>query len=276
MQGFIATLLTLVTIGCLSGCYSQPINIEEAAKANRWDLSYQKGRHYPTVLVSSRVPGNHSNLHVYLEGDGLPWKTSKQISSNPTPRNPVALNLMKYDDGHAIYLGRPCYFGLHEDSRCNPSLWTFARYSESVVQELNNAIDRYLDQTGLNHAILVGFSGGGTLALLLANRNPRIKGALMIAPNFDTSEWVRLHDYSTLNASLNPAREPKAHPYKEVFWFGEEDVNVPAIPFAGIAKQRTDAQVRRFKHVDHACCWEDLAQSGELQRALRWIEDDGP
>ena len=260
----------------LSGCHHQPINLEQTANENYWDLSYQKGRNYPMVLVSSRTRTKTSNLHIYIEGDGLPWKSTNQVSTNPTSRNPVALRLMKYDDGHALYLGRPCYFGLHNDFRCNPSVWTDARYSKNVVDEMNLAINAYLDQKGLNHAAIIGFSGGGTLGLLLANRNPRITGVLMIAANFDTTEWARLHHYSELYASLNPAKEIKQREFKEVFWFGEEDLNVPIIPFAAMAEKHVNSRVSRFEHVDHVCCWEELARKGEIQRALHWIDGDHP
>ena len=91
----------------------------------------------------------------------------------------------------------------------------------------------------------------------------------MIAANFDTAAWVKLHGFTPLSGSLNPAKEIKKRNYKEIYWFGENDPNVPPIPFAVTAKARSSAEVRTFHGVDHACCWETVARSGELAGALQ-------
>ena len=36
-------------------------------------------------------------LHVYLDGDGTPWKRNRWIAEDPTARNPLILELMKQD-----------------------------------------------------------------------------------------------------------------------------------------------------------------------------------
>lgn len=258
----------LISTGLL-GCQIQPLNIDRTAIENQWKITRLNGRHYPMVLLNTSSPVQQSPVHIYIEGDGLPWQSRTQVSSDPTPRNPVALNLMKYDDAHSVYLGRPCYFGFHTDPRCSSKLWTSDRYSEEIVEEMDHAISDYLEQNQVRSAILIGYSGGGTLALLLANRNPRIQGAMMIASNFDTAAWVKLHEFTPLTGSLNPAREIKKRSFNEIYWFGENDSNVPPIPFAVTAKARSSAKVRTFHGVDHACCWGTVAQSGELAEALR-------
>lgn len=271
-QWIIRTARALIYCAGLWGCQSQPINIEEKATENQWDITYQKGKHYPMVLLNSHQPARESTAHIYIEGDGLPWRSLTRISSDPTPRNAVALNLMKYDNTHAVYLGRPCYFGLQSDARCSQRLWTSGRYSEEVVDEMNQAITDYLEKKNLKYAVLVGYSGGGTLALLLANRNARIKGSLLIAPNFDIDAWVGLHGFTPLYESLNPAREVKKHDFKEIYWFGEKDENVPLIPFARAAKSRSQSEVRELANANHSCCWEDVARRGELAAAIQRLE----
>lgn len=260
---------TLLISTGLWGCQNQPINIERTAIENQWKITRHNGRHYPLVLLNTTSSIEKSPAHIYIEGDGLPWRSRTQVSNDPTPRNPVALNLMKYDDAHSIYLGRPCYFEVNADPRCSSKLWTSDRYSEEIVDEMDHAISNYLEKNQISSAVVIGYSGGGTLALLLANRNPRIQGAMMIAANFDTAAWVKLHEFTPLSGSLNPAREIKKRNFKEIYWFGENDTNVPPIPFAVTAKARSSAEVRTFHSVDHACCWEEFARSGELAVALQ-------
>ena len=59
------------------------------------------------------------HLFVYVEGDGTPWIREHRLSIDPTPVNPVLLRLMLPASHAAIYLGRPCYFGLATSPGCN-------------------------------------------------------------------------------------------------------------------------------------------------------------
>ena len=73
-------------------------------------------------------------LHVYLDGDGTPMLGSYP-AADPTPRDPLVLDLMALDSTPSIYVGRPCYHGL-SGAPCSPSLWTSGRYSEPVVASM--------------------------------------------------------------------------------------------------------------------------------------------
>lgn len=268
------TVLIVCTSLTLTSCQSNPISIQQKAIESGWQLSIRnKPNELPLVLLRSHNSSTANRpLHIYIEGDGLPWRTSTQISNDPTPRHPVAMHLMQYDPGPALYLGRPCYFGLQKVQPCNADYWTSARYSEKVVETLNHAIQEALDAGSHQEAVLIGYSGGGSLAILLANRNSRIKGALLIAPNFDTAVWTQHHGFTPLYHSMNPAQEKKPRPYPEIYWFGDEDQNVPAILFASIAARRDHVSVVRLADLDHACCWTRMAQKGELMKAISLIE----
>ena len=268
-------VLTVCTLLTLPSCQSNPISIQQKAIESGWRLSIRnKPNDLPMVLLRSPKSSTANRpLHIYIEGDGLPWRTLTQISDDPTPRHPVAMELMQYDSGPSLYLGRPCYFGLQKIQPCNANYWTSARYSEKVVETLNHAIQEALNAESHQEAVLIGYSGGGSLAILLANRNSRIKGALLIAPNFDTAVWTQNHGFTPLYDSINPAQEKKPRPYPEIYWFGAADKNVPAIPFASIAERRDHASVVRFDDLDHACCWKRIAQRGELMKAIALIEE---
>lgn len=71
---------------------------------------------------------SHSKiLRVYIEGDGHAWESRTRPSTNPTPRNPVALRLAMADPGAdtVLYLARPCQYVQGEDRRqCSNRYWT--------------------------------------------------------------------------------------------------------------------------------------------------------
>ncbi|NCD11666.1 MAG: hypothetical protein EOL93_03875 [Epsilonproteobacteria bacterium] len=59
----------------------------------------------PTVTCKDSI------MHVYIEGDGLAWKTRTLISDDPTPINPTALSLMNQDSFTCkVYISRPCQY----------------------------------------------------------------------------------------------------------------------------------------------------------------------
>ena len=124
-------------------------------------------------------------LHIYLEGDGKPWLRGQFVTDDPTPKNPLALQLMAEAPYSAVYLGRPCYFGFARTPPCGPRYWTSARYGEEVVNSLVSAIAQLRrDQQPI---LLIGYSGGGTLASLLAGRLSGDVRLLTIAGNLDLS-----------------------------------------------------------------------------------------
>jgi dienelactone hydrolase len=195
-----------------------------------------------------------SGLHVYLEGDGTPWTGGRHAAVDPTPRSPVALELMARDGGAALLLGRPCYHGHQADPGCAASLWTDARYSEAVVASMAKALER-LSPRG-ERLVLVGHSGGGTLAMLLAERVETVDTVITVAGNLDVAAWTRRHDYEPLSGSLDPSARP-ALPLRirQVHLAGGRDREVPPDLVVAAARRQPGARVVLRPEFDHACCW---------------------
>src|SRR5689334_16073479 len=109
-------------------------------------------------------------VRIYIEGDGVPWLGEYVPARDPTPRTLVALEMMGAGGRPALYVGRPCYFGFAADPGCEPLLWTHARFGAEVQQSMAEAIRLALEREGWQdrRLVLVGISGGGTLATLLA------------------------------------------------------------------------------------------------------------
>lgn len=211
-------------------------------------------------------------LHIYLEGDGSPWRHRTIVMPDPTPRRPLMLRLMSIDPDLSAYVGRPCYNGTANDSGCNSSLWTSGRYSGSIVQSMATAIRVLSRRLGANEIWLLGHSGGGALAMLLAPEIDQVTRIVTIAGNLDTDAWTDHHNYTPLYSSANPARLP---PLRETItqWhlLGARDSTIPpALVKDAIARQAT---AHRFvlPGYDHGCCWDKL-----WPRVLEALIDNDP
>lgn len=170
-------------------------------------------------LVYSAAAGadDRGPVWVYIEGDGTPWIDETIAADDPTPRTPVAMPAMIEGPRPAIFLGRPCYFGVGDVAappaagrRCSPIWWTHRRFAPEVIESMAAALRRIVAANGWQRRPinLVGFSGGGTLAVLMAPRVPRLCAVVTLASPLDTDEWTRSRRYSTLEGSVNPASRP--------------------------------------------------------------------
>jgi len=244
-----------ILVFVLLGCTTPTQKISDTAKNLGFlpfELSTAKFRLYSFYKPPAR---EHRVLHVYLEGDGKPWASPIRIAEDPTPRNPVMLRLMALDESPAIYLGRPCYFDHANDPGCQPVLWTHRRYAPEILESLADGLRQFLSIHPYPRLIFLGHSGGGVLALLLAERFPESVAVVCLATNVDILAWTTLHGYTPLRGSLNPT-EQASLPFREYFFFGEDDTNVPSTVFAPIAKKRSQATVKIIRGADHQCCWE--------------------
>ena len=144
-------------------------------------------------------------LHVYVEHDGTPWSTPTTPSADPTPTRPIALELMAQDDAPALYLGRPCYFGLARVPPCEQIWWTHRRYSRRVVDSMDAALREFLAGHREYESLqFFGYSGGGVIATLMAADFPQTTRLVTVAAPLDVDSWTARHGYARLEGSLSP------------------------------------------------------------------------
>lgn len=235
-----------------------------ASPARRAQSLAQRGGLMPLVLqggafelrafAATRPP--RDLLTVFIDGDGSPWVDGgRRISADPTPRKPLALELALETPGSVLYLGRPCYFALQRQPVCPSALWTSRRYSPEVVASLVAAATRYAAARGFRRVLLVGYSGGGALAALMARTLPGTVGLVTIAGNLDPQAWARSHGYLPLTGSLDPALEPPPRGLPQWHLVGDSDTNVPYRVARPYFVRFPSARVIRYPGFGHVCCW---------------------
>ncbi len=196
-------------------------------------------------------------LHVYLDGDGTPWLHNRWKSHDPTSRNPLILQLLHQDDHPALLLGRPCYHGYSNTSPCQNKYWTSHRYSRAIVNSMTLALKKWLDKHAFDHIVLIGYSGGGVLALLMTTDIPQVTTLVTVAANLDVAAWSRHHHLPPLSQSLNPADMERAIHAKQLHIAGSEDRIVPPSIIKAYASQH-NAQYLILPSQNHHCCWQDI------------------
>jgi pimeloyl-ACP methyl ester carboxylesterase len=213
----------------------------------------------PAQSASKKTAELPTVMHVYLEGDGSPWRYRTIVMPDPTPRNPLMLRLMALDDQPSVYLGRPCYNGTSRDLGCDSKLWTSGRYSSRVVESMAAAIDVLIKRHGPDEVRLFGHSGGGALALLMAAKIPLVTHVVTIAGNLDIEAWTTHHGYTPLYSSLNPAKQPSLRPeITQWHLLGGRDPVVPVPILKPFVSSQAAASGFLYSGYDHGCCWLNL------------------
>ncbi len=200
-------------------------------------------------------------LTVYIEGDGLAWETPYQLSDDPTPRHPTGLSLAAADGGPAVlYLGRPCqYVTAAEQRQCAPRYWSSHRFAPEVIAAVGHALDDAKRQVGAQRLILVGYSGGGAVAALVAARRSDLAALVTVAAPLDPLTWTRQHDVAPLTGSLDPMDDaPRLAALPQLHIAGARDTVVPPEIIRGFLQHEgpnAHGRVIVVPEADHMCCW---------------------
>ncbi len=192
-------------------------------------------------------------VHLYIDGDGRPFINRTSVAADPTPGRSQVLRWMVRDPNPSYYLGRPCYLGMARRDRCDSRWWTTERYAEPVVESMVVAARQLLAGRPVT---LIGYSGGGTIAMHMASRLENVRGLMTVGANLDTDAWTHHHGYTPLSRAAEPEevlrgirRIPQLH------LLGGKDDNVPV----GLATGLSAAAGGRFcvyPRFTHDCCWE--------------------
>lgn len=265
----LAFLYLVVIAGMLTGCSTPAERVTSEATRLGFTPLVVDGTEFKHQVYLNHAQGqiHGATLHVYLEGDGTPWIHRDWIASDPTPRRPLMLRLMALDTAPSIYLGRPCYHGYASTHPCNPALWTDARYSQQVIDSMVRALNTLVGVDNTGSLMFFGHSGGGTLAMLLAERFPQTRAVVTIAGNLDIDLWAKLHGYTKMQQSMNPADRPALDKgISQLHLIGEDDTNITPQLIQEVESRQENSELVVVTDFDHICCWQEL-----WPNILEWV-----
>ena len=184
-------------------------------------------------------------LNIFIEGDGMPG---------------VALELAQHIGGNSVYIGRPCQYMMgNRMNTCSKALWTSHRYSSSVVRSMNRAIMAMKLRYRADKIRLIGFSGGGTVATIIAALRDDVDLLVTVAGNLDHKSWTDFNQIDPLTGSLNPVHFSKAlESVPQIHLIGERDLVVPGSVLSSYLASMTkldNVQSYIIVGADHTCCW---------------------
>ncbi len=248
--------LLICAAAMLAACATPAQRMNDIAVHLGYSRAVVRGTNFSEVAYYNSVRASGGELHVYLEGDGLPWVRRFRVARDPTPRRPLMLRLMALDQTPSVYLARPCYQGYAQDPPCTPWMWTQGRYSTRVVDSMAAALRKVMAGGRYDGLVFLGYSGGGTLAMLLAERFPQTRAVITVAGNLDPDAWTAYHGYTPLTGSLNPARRPPLSlSVVQLHLAGSKDSDVPPGLIRAAAAREDNARVMVMRGFDHVCCW---------------------
>lgn len=270
-------VLTLFLMVLLTGCASTN---PEKRRAQSSKLATDAGWQRVTLdagmfSMAAFLPANKNQaetLTVYIEGDGLAWIDSSTPSFDPTPIDPLALRLAMLDtSGGAVYLARPCQYVIGDDRRgCEHKYWTSHRFAPEVIEASNIAVSQLKARYAANTVRLVGYSGGGAVAALIAARRNDVVQMVTVAGNLDHAAWTKQHHLSPLSGSLNPmdARNQLQNIPQRHYVGGKDAVIGEFITqsYADRFPTNKKPSISVMPTFDHHCCWAliwpDVVKSG--------------
>nr|MBF0223342.1 dienelactone hydrolase family protein [Desulfobulbaceae bacterium] len=216
-----------------------------------------------SLVTYSKFNDTGQSVHVYIEGDGHAFTANKYPSSDPTPHDPVALRLAALDpQPNVLYIARP-YQYLGEQSDAEQKYWTSHRFSQDVVDAVDQAIDLYKEPVHSSRIKLFGFSGGGAIATLLSAQRGDVDFLVTIAGNLDHRMHSEIHKVDRLKGSLDPIDHvARLIGVEQIHLVGENDRIVPKEIAEYFCQMSRDAggrcQVIKVRGVSHANGWAKL------------------
>lgn len=243
----------------MAACTTNPSeDFDFQATSHQLRKHVSAGKYFDLSVYENNNSGS-GHLHVYIGGDGKPWLKNRYKSIDPTTRRMTTLALMAQDKSPAIYLGRPCYHSKGIGRGCSNKWWTSHRYSKKVVQDMYHVLDNYIAEHDIQTLTLIGFSGGGAIVMLLAPLVKQTAMVITINGNLDTDAWLRMHHYTPLSGSLNPALQTGlSKDIRQIHLIGLQDRNIPVDVIINQFAKQINTEIISYPEFTHHCCWQDI------------------
>ena len=205
-----------------------------------------------TLMTYQRFDKRSDNMSIYIEGDGRAWETKYRLSDDPTPLNPVALKLAAVDPADNIaYIARPGQYSISGVPECDSKYWSGFRFAPEVVESINRIIDILKEKSDVKYVELVGYSGGGSIAVFVAAKRTDVIALRTVAGNLNINAFCTYHHVSKFEGSVDPldfaqkvAHIPQRH------FVGSIDKIVPFAIAESFVKMEGDKDCQRITVVD--------------------------
>lgn len=229
--------LSLILAGCLTSSNVMRHETARRLASPSWMVERQIPAGQFSLTAYERMHERYESANIYIEGEGLYFPREQRLSDDdPTPLNPVALHLASRDKAeNVVYLARPCQYiggGFNQGARCDAS-HTIGdkRFSPSVIASYNAALDEIKRRYDIEGYHLVGFSGGGGLAAILAAERDDILSLRTVAGNLDHRVFSNHHERPPLTGSQNPRDAASSLTDLPQYHFigGQDEVVPPAV-----------------------------------------------
>lgn len=212
-------------------------------------------------MARARIAAPGRPLRIYIEGDGRAWIDSYRPARDPTPTGTLVLQMAAQDpSSNVAYLARPCQFvGGIRARNCSPVFWTSGRFAPVVVEAMDAAVTQLVARAAARELTLVGYSGGGAIAALVAARRSDIEQFTTVAGLLDLRAWERVADITPLAGSLDPVdviQNLRAIP--QLHLVGADDKIVPpavAQSYMTALGPAATAELVLVSDHNHGCCW---------------------
>jgi hypothetical protein len=220
-------ILIAITIIFITGCAAPPT--AKIAAQHGFNKTFIESQPF-SIASYQKILQPGSNVNIYIEGDGNAWISRYRISSDPSPKCGTTMQLASLDPSpNVVYLARPCQYSPQDlKTVCDSKYWSLARYSDLVVNSINIAVTAIKTQCQAPAINLIGYSGGGALAVLVANRRNDVASIRTVAGNLDLVAMEQIHDTTPLSESLDPLAVAKAIKHiPQLHFVGSRDHIVP-------------------------------------------------
>ncbi|MEX1200619.1 MAG: alpha/beta hydrolase [Methylophaga sp.] len=222
--------------------FVSPVEAQESAPWKR--MLFTGGNH----MVMGFAPATlhfTDTLNIFIEGDGKPG---------------IALDLVRSTGGNSVYLARPCqYLDGHRFNSCGKAVWTSHRYSQAVIDSMDRAITALKIRYRARTVRLIGFSGGGAVASIIATKRQDVALLVTVAGNLDHKCWTDYNASQPLAGSLNPIDFSKAlEAVPQIHLIGERDDVVPGsvlTSYLSRLKKLDKVTSHIIVGANHTCCW---------------------
>lgn len=249
------------TLLALSGCNTISVNGQYESIGSLYGFKKElvKGGDF-WITTYQKVTNPNLPYVFYIEGDGRAFNGKYRVSNDPTPRRKMFIKLATLDNrANVVYVARPCqYTPMELNPKCSVPYWTTKRLSEDSVESISQVINSINNGKPFS---LVGFSGGGGIAILVAERNSLAKDIITISGNLDHKEFTKHHNVTPMVGSLNPidyAR--KVNHIPQLHLSGGKDTVIPPFIADNFVQASASKCVKQkiFADSTHENSWEQV------------------